>query len=638
VINNVLTAFFLLMMTEKKKSFPLALAALGIVFGDIGTSPLYAMRETLSGLPVSLVDVLGVLSLIFWSLVLVVSIKYLVIVFRADNEGEGGVLALLALLKQKKTTHESLFYLLAIFGAGLLLGDGMLTPAISVTSAIEGLKVIAPQFNDFIIPLSCAILILLFIMQAKGTGEIGATFGPIILIWFLTIGTLGAIHIVDNPTVLQAINPYYAYNFLHTNGFRSYFLLGGVFLVVTGGEALYADIGHFGKTPIRYSWFFIVFPGLVLNYFGQGAYLLKHPEAIENPFYMLSPDWFHIPLLIIATASTVIASQAVISATFSLTKQAVLLGLYPRLPIIQTSKEHVGQIYIPQMNFVLLVGTLLLIFTFKNSSNMTHAYGIAVNLDMLLVTAMVAYAASKVWLWSFPCIVLVFTPFLFIDLTFLGANAHKFLTGGWVPVCFALVVAFIMYTWNRGLQFLIHNFYMQKEDISKIIKQLHYKPLKQLSGLTAIFITDIYDRSGGSFLHFLKLNLAVPENILIVSYTVENKPHVHYSQRFKINQLDERICQLTLHYGFMDNISIPLALARANEKKDLLPFEVNVNAATYLVEVPNVIASRNKKTLMFFWQEKLFVFLMRNYSANLNIEFYKLPHDRTIAIGSYCVI
>ncbi|STX44103.1 KUP system potassium uptake protein [Legionella donaldsonii] len=626
------------MISEKKVSFPLALGALGVVFGDIGTSPLYAMRETLSGLPINLVEVLGVLSLIFWSLILVISIKYLVIVFRADNEGEGGVLALLALLKQKKTTHESLFYLLAIFGAGLLLGDGMLTPAISVTSAIEGLKVIAPQFDDFIIPLSCTILILLFIMQSKGTGKIGAAFGPMILIWFVTIGILGAVHIADNPVVLEAINPYYAYDFLHTNGFRGYFLLGGVFLVMTGGEALYADIGHFGKNPIRYSWFSIALPGLLLNYFGQGAHLLEHPEAIENPFYMLSPDWFSIPLILIATIATVIASQAVISATFSLTKQAVLLGLYPRLPIVQTSKEHMGQIYIPQMNFVLLVGTLLLIFTFKNSSGMTHAYGIAVNLDMLLVTTMVAYAASHVWHWSLLRIILVFTPFLFIDLTFLGANAHKFLTGGWVPVCFALVVAFIMYTWNLGLQFLIHNFYMQKEDISKIVKQLHYKSLKQLSGLTAIFITDIYDRSGGSFLHFLKLSLAVPENILIVNYTVENKPHVHYSQRFEVTRLDEKICQLTLHYGFMDNISVPQALTRANEKKGLLPFELNIDAATYLVEVPNVVASREKKTLMFFWQEKLFAFLMRNYSANLNIEFYKLPYNRTIAIGSYCII
>lgn len=627
----------ILKQDTRKFSFPLALGALGIVFGDIGTSPLYALRITLADLPINLIDVLGVLSLIFWSLIIIISIKYLVIVFRADNEGEGGGLALLALIKQKKTKHEPIFYLCAIFGAGLLLGDGMLTPAISVMSAIEGLQTISPKLDIAIIPLSCAILIFLFIMQAKGTTKIGAAFGPVLLIWFITIALLGIASIIKNPIVLNALNPSYAFDFFYTNGIRGYFLLGGVFLVVTGGEALYADIGHFGKNPIRYSWFLIVLPCLLLNYFGQGANLLLHPEAIANPFYMLSPDWFSIPLLLIATVATVIASQAVISATFSLTKQAILLGLCPRIPIVQTSHKHAGQIYIPQMNFFLLFGTLLLIFTFKNSSAMAHAYGIAVNLDMLLVTTLVAYAASKVWHWSLYRIIAVFSPFLMIDLSFLGANSHKFLTGGWVPVCFALFIAFIMYTWNLGLVYLQKHFYMQKEEITKIIKQLHYKTLNQLPGVTAIFITDTYDRSGGSFLHFLKLSLAVPENILIVNYKVKNKPYVYGDERFEIKVLAKKICELTLHYGFMDTISIPKALEGVN-KRQLLPFELKIDAATYLVEIPNIIASKKRKTLMFYWQERLFVFLMRNYSANLNIEFYKLPYNRTIAIGSYCII
>lgn len=626
-------------MSKSKKKFPwaLSLGALGVVFGDIGTSPLYALRETLGNLPITQVDVLGVLSLIFWSLVFIISIKYLMIVFRADNEGEGGGLALLALLKQKATKHEHLFYLLAIFSAGLLLGDGMLTPAISVTSAIEGLKIISPRFDDLIVPLSSIILILLFLMQSRGTERIGAAFGPMLFIWFITIAILGLVAIVRNSEVLRALNPYYAYEYLYANGMKGYYLLGGVFLVVTGGEALYADIGHFGKNPIRYSWFFIALPALVLNYFGQGAHLISHPEAIANPFYMLAPDWFSVPLLIISTIATVIASQAVISATFSLTKQAILLGLCPRIPIIQTSKEHVGQIYIPQMNFLLLVGTQTLILMFKNSSSMTHAYGIAVNLVMLVVTTMVTYAARQVWGWSLLRIIIVFSPFLFIDLAFLGANAHKFLTGGWVPVCFALAISYLMYTWNLGLQYLKRNFYLQKEDISKIIKQLNYKSLNQLPGVTAIFLTDTYDRSGGSFLHFLKLSYAVPENILIVSYVVENKPHIDPNKRFEINKIDKRVCEMTLHYGFMDNISVPKALARASER-GLLPFELKVESATYLVEIPNVIASRRKRTLMFYRQEKLFAFLMRNYSANLNIEFYKLPYNRTIAIGSYCII
>lgn len=624
-------------MNTKRFSFPLMLGALGVVYGDIGTSPLYAIRETLRGLVINEIDVLGILSLIVWSLIIVISVKYLLFVFRADNEGEGGVLALLALLKQKKTKYEYLFYLLAIFGAGLIIGDGMLTPAISVISAIEGLKIISPQFDNFIVPSACTILLILFGMQAKGTEKIGAAFGPIILIWFSVIGILGMIHIVKNPVVLKALNPYYAWEFFKIQGLTGYILLGGVFLVVTGGEALYADIGHFGKNAIRYSWFLIALPGLILNYFGQGAHLLIHPDAIENPFYMLAPDWFFVPLLLLSTAATVIASQAVITATFSITKQAVLLGLYPRLPIIQTSKEHVGQIYIPQVNFFLLVGTLLLIFTFKSSSGMAHAYGIAVNLDMLIVSAMVTYAAKKVWHWSTIQVAAVFSCFILIDIAFLGANSHKFTTGGWVPVLFAFIVAVIMFTWNNGMKFLQQNFYMQKNDIVKIIKQLRYKTLNQLPGVTGIFITDTYDQSGGSFLHFLKLSLAVPENILIVNYTVENRPYVASKGRFDFTQLAPKICQLTLHYGFMDTISIPGAL-QLIRRKEILPFDVNVEHATYLVEIPNIIASKAKKTLMFHWQEKLFAFLIRNYSANLNIEFYQLPYNRTIAIGTYCII
>ncbi len=624
-------------MADKKFSFPLILGSLGVVYGDIGTSPLYAVRETLSGLPIDLIDVLGVLSLIFWSLIIIISIKYLMIVFRADNDGEGGGLALLALLKQKKTKHEHLFYLLAIFGAGLLLGDGMLTPAISVTSAVEGLKTISPKFNNFITPLSCIILVGLFLAQAKGSSKIGKAFGPMILIWFLSIAALGLVAILDNPLVLKAVNPYYAYEFLHINGFRGYFLLGGVFLAVTGGEALYADIGHFGKNPIRYSWFLIALPCLLLNYFGQGASLLHYPSRIANPFFLMAPDWFCFPLLIISIVATIIASQAVISATFSLTKQAVLLGLYPRLPIIQMSSELRGQIYIPQMNFFLLIGTLILIFTFKNSSAMAHAYGIAVNLDMLLVTVMVAYAAKKVWNWSLIQVLIVFSLFLFIELAFLGANTHKFLTGGWVPVLFALVVAIIMFTWNNGMQYLKKNFYKQEKDIARSIKQLRYRAVNQLPGITGIFITDVYDPSGGSFLDFLKLSLAMPENILILNYIVENKPYVKSGERFEVTTLGDKICQLTLHYGFMDHISVPHELKLVN-KMNLLPFEINVNAATYLVEIPNILASNKKKSLVFYWQEKVFAFLMRNYSANLNIEFYNLPYNRTIAIGTYCVI
>lgn len=625
------------METKNKLTYGLALAALGIVFGDIGTSPLYALKVTLDGLPIDTTDVFGVLSLIFWSLIIVISFKYLIIIFRADNDGEGGILALLALLKHKSTAYVPLFYMVAIFGGGLLLGDGMLTPAISVISAVEGLKILSPHLSAYIVPTTCVILVLLFLLQSKGTAHIGFMFGPLILIWFTTLAILGLIQIINYPKILLAINPYYAINFFHVAGHKAYLLLGGIFLVVTGGEALFADIGHFGKSPIRTSWFTVVLPGLLLNYFGQGANLIMHPEAISNPFYMIAPIWFQIPLILLATCATVIASQAVISATFSLTRQAVVLGLCPRIPIVQTSKEHIGQIYVPQINIILLLGTLSLSIHFKTSDDLAHAYGIAVNLYMLLVDAMVAYAAISIWRWSKLNTLLIFGTFLLIDFAFLGANAEKFITGGWIPFVFALSVAFVMYSWKVGMEYLRNNFYMNKEDISKILNQLNYRSLNQLPGVTAIFITDVYDKSGGSFLHFLKLSLSVPEHVLIVNYIVDNIPQVHYSERYEVNCLDERTCKLTLHFGFMENISIPHALERASSK-NILPFKLDIEHATYLVEIPNIVASKTRKTLTFYFQEKLFAFLMRNYSANLNIDFYKLPFNRTIAIGTYCIL
>lgn len=621
----------------KEKPALLALGALGIVFGDIGTSPLYALREALGNLPIIEADILGVLSLIFWSLIIIISLKYMVFVLKADNEGEGGSLALLALIEQKKTKALRFFYFLAIFSAGLLLGDAILTPAISVTSAVEGLHFISPKFSDYIIPISAIILVILFSFQSHGTGKIGVAFGPVLLLWFIVIAILGINQIIANPSVFKAINPYYAFAFLRDNGLRGYILLGDIFLVVTGGEALYADIGHFGKTAIRHSWFAIALPALILNYFGQGANLLLHPAAITNPFYLLSPSWFFLPLVILSTAATIIASQAVISAIFSLTRQAVLLGLSPRMSMVQTSKERIGQIYIPQINFVLMVGTLLVIFAFGTASAMTHAYGIAVNLVMLSVTIMVTYAARTVWHWSILKIACSFGVFAFIELAFLGANAHKFITGGWLPVSFALFITFIMVTWNSGLQYVKKKFYVSEAILAKIIRQLRYRTLTKLPGVTAIFITDFYDRRGGGFLQFLKLSLAVPENILILNYEVKNKPHVPLNERYGVQALDKNIYHLTLFYGFMDHISIPRTLKRANER-NILPFHINVETATYLVEIPTVVASKYQKTLLFYSQEKLFSFLMRNYSANLNIEFYDLPFNRTIGIGTYCII
>jgi KUP system potassium uptake protein len=443
--------------------------------------------------------------------------------------------------------------------------------------------------------------------------------------------------IIRAPMVLQAVNPHYAFEFLIQNGWKGYALLGGVFLVMTGGEALYADLGHFGKRPIRFSWFTVALPALLLNYFGQAAYLYQHPTAINNPFYLLAPSQYTMPLVILATIATVIASQAVITATFSLTKQAVLLGLYPHLPIIQTSKEQRGQIYIPQMNYILGIGSLLLVLTFKSSNALTHAYGMAVNFVMLLVTLMIAYTAHRVWKWHWSLVIAIFPIFLVVDILFLGANLEKLITGGWVPILFATICAFIMFTWNQGMNYLRTAYYTKKTSVPKILEQLDNKNLKQLPGATAIFITDVYDQSGGSFLQFLKLSNAIPEHILLLSYHVRHVPYVHLHERFQIKILNNRACHLILHYGFMDYISVPEALDECVANK-LLPFVFEVEKITYFVEIPNILASPSKKTLWFEGQEKLFAFLMRNYSSNLNIDFYQLPYDRTVAIGTYFVM
>jgi KUP system potassium uptake protein len=622
----------------RNRFFTLSLAALGVVYGDIGTSPLYAVKASLSGLPINQVDVLGVISLIAWALILVVSIKYLGVVLKADNEGEGGILILLTLfLKNSKTKTREIFYVLAIFGAGLMLGDGMLTPAISVLSSVEGLDVVTMKLSDSIIPISCFILFLLFCSQRLGTEKIGFSFGPIIFIWFAIIGFLGLYQLIKNPVILKAFNPYYGLQFLAVNGWRGYAILGGVFLVMTGAEALYADLGHFGKNPIRMGWFSVALPGLLLNYLGQGACLLDDPTAIANPFYFMSPDWFLVPLIVIATVATIIASQSVISATFSLTKQAVLLGLYPRLPIIQTSESEKGQVYIPQMNMMLALGTIGLIIFFKKSDALAHAYGIAVNLVMLLTTILVAVLAYRIWRWHKIVVFCVFGLFLTVDFLFLGSNIEKILTNGWVPIVFAVICGFIMFTWKNGMEHLRAHFYNRKENLSVELKKFEEHKVNVISDYTAIFITDVYDKNIGGFLDFIKLNHVRPKHILIVSYSVENIPYVDVKNRFELFCIDRDICHMTLHYGFMNNIDVPQSLSIAKDRC-ILPFEMDLAKITYLIESPNIVASIRKKTLWFYWQERLFAFLMRNYSATINTEFYQLPHNRTISIGTYCVL
>jgi len=622
-------------LKTNRKILSSSFLALGVVYGDIGTSPLYALRESLSTLPITLSNILGILSLIFWSLVLIISVKYLHLILKADNDGEGGVLALLSLLKRKQNKFYPTFFVMGIIGAGMLMGDAMLTPAISVLSAVEGLQLIAPHLTSSIIPITLIILSILFLIQHKGTNIIGKYFAPIVLLWFITIGALGLQAIIHNPVVLQAINFTYAINFFIQNGKMSFILLGGVFLVVTGGEASYADLGHFSKTPIFLSWYAIVLPSLLLNYFGQGAYLLTHPLAITNPFYALAPLWFAYPLLILATLTTVIASQAVISASFSLIKQAVFLNLYPRLTIIYTSISERGQIYVPQMNRMLFVGTILLVIIFKHSENLVQAYGIAVNFVMLGATIMVSQVAYTVWHWSKLKVGLVFSVFLLIDLLFLHANLYKISQGAWFPLMAAGCYAFIMFTWNKGIEYVRTYYYMEKKELKNIITELDVNKANYLVGSTAIFIADPYDKSGGSLLYYLKLSNIMPEQILLLNIAVEQQPFMPVTERYELEEFNKGVYRLILHYGFQDSIDIPKDLKLANERSLFtLPFDVNTT--TYFLEIVNIKATPRKKTLSFFWQENLFSFLMRN--ATLDIDFYHLPYERTLAIGSYCEI
>ena len=628
-------------MQEDKSKSPklslLTLAALGVVFGDIGTSPLYAFRQSLHGLTPDLINILGVLSLIFWALILVISLKYSIILLYADNEGEGGILALMALIKRSRTHKTRLLSIIAVLGVGLMIGDGMLTPAISVISAIEGIHVFAPSFSHIVLPTTCAILIGLFSIQYMGTERIGFYFGPILLLWFLSIGYLGLVHILHQPIVLKAINPYYAYAFFQHTGWRGYLVLGGVFLVITGGETLYADLGHFGKTPMRMAWFLLVLPCLLLNYFGQGALVLQHPSAMVNPFFLLAPPWFLFSLIALATLATIVASQAVITATFSLTKQAILLFFYPHLPIIQTSKTNPGQIYIPQVNQLIAFGTILLVLIFQSSAAMSHAYGIAINLLMILTSILLIQVAIRKWRWGILQITVAILFFGTIDLAFFFANISKIISGGWLPVTFAFFSAFIMLTWNQGISNLHKMHYLKKEKLTNLIKQIYSKNMNFLPNKTSIFVTDVYDTGGGNFLRFLKMNSIRPEHILIVNFLVKNTPHIPASEQIQIKNVSHDIYKLTLNYGFMDMISIPSSLKLINKKK-LLPFLIDINNATYFIEISNVIVDLKDKKSSFYWQEKLFAFLIRHYSVNLNINFYQLPYDRTVAIGVYYVL
>ncbi len=605
----------------------LCLTAVGVVYGDIGTSPLYAVRECFSGphaVPVSHANVLGVLSLIVWTLVAVVTLKYQVYVLRADNEGEGGILALMALATRTARRRSSVLVGLGLFGAALLYGDGMITPVISVLGAMEGLEVAAPRLEPFLVPASIAILVLLFLLQRRGTAGVGVFFGPVILVWFATIAVLGAAGIAREPAVLAAFNPLHAARFFARNGAEGFLVLGAVFLVATGAEALYADLGHFGAAPIKIDWFSLVAPALLLNYFGQGALLLRDPAAADNPFYRLAPDWGRVPLLVLATLAAVIASQAVISGVFSLTRQAVQLGYAPRMEIVHTSARERGQIYIPLANWGLMAATIALVLGFRTSSNIAAAYGVAVTTTMIITTLLAFGVARKLWGWKLWTATAVTAVFLAADLAFFGANIVKVAQGGWFPLVVAGATFVGFTSWRRGRRALAARLAEGSLPPAAVIADVARRGVLRVPG-TAVFLTGQAAGTPPALLHNLKHNHVVHERNVFVTVSTEEVPHVPEAGRAAVEDLGGGFHRVVLRYGFMEDPDVPAAL-RGLAQHGL---EIDPARATFLLSRSTVLSRRKRRLGRVL--DRLFVFMGRN--AQLPTQFFRLPPNRVIEIG-----
>ena len=609
----------------------LCLGALGIVYGDIGTSPLYALRECFHG-PHAIAptesNVFGVLSLVFWSLVVVISIKYLVFVMRADNRGEGGILALMSLIRQRGEGVHGLRWglaMLGLFGAALLYGDGMITPAISVLSAVEGLRVATPLFEHVIEPITIVILIGLFLLQRRGTGGVGAIFGPVMLVWFACIAALGLFEVARVPRVLGAIDPRHAVAFFADNGETGFLVLGAVFLVVTGGEALYADMGHFGARPIRIAWFALVLPALVANYFGQGALLLRDPSAASNPFYRLAPAWSLYPMVILSTIATVIASQAVISGAFSLTRQAVLLGYSPRLRIDHTSEREIGQIYIPSVNWTLMAATIALVLGFESSSNLAAAYGVAVTTTMAITTILMAVVARERWGWSPAKSAALAAAFLVPDLAFFTANIVKVPHGGWFALAVAAAVFTLMTTWRRGRQILDARLREEMLEIDLFLKDVAKESIPRVPG-TAIYMSRTANGVPPALLHNVKHNKVLHKRIVFLTVQTEERPRVSSRDRVKVADLGHGIFRIVARYGFMEDADVPKLLA----KVEAPGLEFPPGDTSFFLGKETIFAT--KRPGMAIWRERLFALMSRNArSATL---FFALPPNRVVELGA----
>jgi len=608
----------------------LMLGSIGVVYGDIGTSPLYAMRESVlaavgAGNPASEPVVLGILSLVIWALLIVVTAKYVLLLLHADNNGEGGTLALMALAQRGLGRAGASIILLGIISGALFYGDAVITPALSVLSAIEGLKIVTPAFDPYVVPITVVILLALFLVQSRGTASIAAFFGPITLVWFITLASAGIWHVAQNPIVLTAINPLHGIEFLIAHRLVGFLTLGAVFLVVTGSEALYADLGHFGRRPIQAAWLFVALPALTINYLGQGALILADPKNIENPFFLLYPEWALLPTVVLATAATVIASQAVITGAYSLTQQAISLGLLPRFEIRHTSAALFGQIYMPRVNTLLLIGVLLLVFLFRSSSALASAYGIAVT-GTMVVTSMLAFVAIwKVWRWSAVAAACIIGPFLLIDLTFLSANMLKIFEGGWMPLALGSMVMLIMYTWRRGSRILSEKTRRLELPLADLIRILEKKPPIRVPG-TAIFLTSDPLSAPTALLHSLKHYKVLHERNAILTIESSPLPRVDPADRVHLEAISDTFSRIVLRFGFMETPNVPQALAIARK----LGWNFDIMSTTFFLSRRTLRPAEASN--MPHWQDRLFIALGR--TANDATDYFQIPTGRVVEVGT----
>lgn len=622
------------MQTQVKDSKGLVVAALGVVFGDIGTSPLYTLKECFGGehaLTATPANILGILSLVFWAILIVISLKYVVFIMRADNRGEGGIMALMSLVFQKAQISDRLRYsllLLGLVGASLFYGDGIITPAISVLSAVEGLEVLKPALHPFIIPIALAVLIVLFRSQQHGTEKVGGLFGPIMIVWFVCLASFGMKSLLQTPKVLEALNPINAVHFFMRNGWHGALVLGAVVLSVTGGEALYADMGHFGKRPIRKAWFFVALPALLLNYFGQAALLIRDPAAIQNPFYLTVPGGWLTFMIILATLATVIASQAVISGAFSLTAQAIQLGFCPRLSIKYTSEGEMGQIYVPAINGLLMVGVIGLILTMKTSSNLAAAYGIAVTGTMAIDTILAFVVVLSLWKWNPYLSALVALAFLIIDLAFFGANIPKIPEGGWFPLAIGGLVFTLLSTWKRGRTILQEKLQEQAMPVDEFVALLHKAPPVTVSG-TAVYMSTSRQGIPVPLLNNLRHNHVMHDNVIILSVITEPTPRVAPEKRRTVHKLADSLFRINLHYGFAESPNIPKTLRSCS--RDI---EIDPNDTYFFISRESLLAVASPK--MALWRIRLFITMARN--AGSAARYFQIPFNRVVELGTQVLI